>query len=353
MQEDSAPHSFKTVPLLPDSRTGKSEQPPLRSSAHLLAGASGGLATAILTSPLDVLRTRLQSDYYHLSRPIQAIYPPFKPASTHILGASLHHLRETIQIVNSIHYTEGWRGFFRGLGPSLAGVVPATAIKFYVYGNCKRLGAHMLNCGEDAATVHAQAAVAAGIATATATNPIWLVKTRLQLDKSRTQAGVTARRYKNSLDCIRQVLRQEGIRGLYRGLSASYLGTVETALHLVLYERLKLLYSRALRGIDTRNSTTWDELTSWISTSGAAGSAKLAAVLITYPHEVVRTRLRQALKKNRLPKYVGLLQCFWLISRQKGLAGLYGGLTPHIVRAIPSSVITLGVYEFVLRLVGS
>lgn len=245
------------------------------------------MATAILTSPLDVLRTRLQSDYYHLlSRPIQAVYPPFKPAPTHLLGASLRHLRETIQIINSIHYTEGWRGFFRGLGPSLAGVVPATAIKFYVYGNCKRLGAHMLNCGEDTAIVHAQAAVAAGIATATATNPIWLIKTRLQLDKSRTEAGgVTARRYKNSLDCVRQVLRQEGIGGLYRGLSASYLGTIETALHLVLYERLKLLYSGALGGINMRNSTTWDELTYWISTSGAAGSAKLAAVLVTYPHE--------------------------------------------------------------------
>ncbi|KAF2003749.1 hypothetical protein P154DRAFT_519965 [Amniculicola lignicola CBS 123094] len=71
MQEDAAPHNLKAVPLLPGSRTGTSEQIPLRSSAHLLAGASGGLATAILTSPLDVLRTRLQSDYYQLSHPIQ------------------------------------------------------------------------------------------------------------------------------------------------------------------------------------------------------------------------------------------------------------------------------------------
>jgi solute carrier family 25 protein 33/36 len=215
---------------------------------------------------------------------MQPSYPLFKPAR--LLSASLRHLRETIQIIHSVHYTEGWRGFFRGLGPSLAGVVPATAIKFYVYGNCKRLGAEILDCGEDAAVVHAQAAVAAGIATATATNPIWLVKTRLQLDKSRTQAGgVSARQYKNSLDCVRQVVRQEGVRGLYRGLSASYLGTVETALHLVLYERLKRLYGAALRGSRAGHGTSWDEAAKWISTSGAAGSAKLAAVLITYPHE--------------------------------------------------------------------
>ena len=95
----------------------------------------------------------------------------------------------------------------------------------------------MLSCKEDAAIVHTYAAIVAGIATASATNPIWLVKTRLQLDKSRTEADqVTARRYKNSLDCVRQLVRQEGIRGLYRGLTASYLGMAETVLHLVLYE---------------------------------------------------------------------------------------------------------------------
>ncbi|KAF2689133.1 mitochondrial carrier [Lentithecium fluviatile CBS 122367] len=296
MQGEPAPHGIRTirvVPLLPS----KSERPSRRSSVHLLAGASGGLATCDSDLSTSYLRTRLQSDYYHfLSR------PPLKPASTHLIGASLHRLRETVQIINSIHYTEGWRGFFRGLGPSLAGVVPATVIMFYVYGNSKRLGAHILNCGEDAAIVHAQAAITAGI-----------------LDQSRTQAGgVTARKYKNSLDYVRQFPRHEGIRGLYRALS----------------------------GINTRNSTIWDELATWASTSGAA-------VLMTYPHEVVRTRLRQAPKENGVPKYTGLLQCFRLVARQEGLTRLYGGRTPHIVRAIPSSIITLGVYEFVLRLVGS
>jgi solute carrier family 25 protein 33/36 len=249
------------------------------------------LATAILTSPLDVIRTRLQSDLYRLpSRLTHGVYPPSKPSPARLLGASLRHVGETFQIGNSIYYTEGWRGFFRGLGPSLSGVVPATAIKFYVYGNCKRLGARMLNCKEDAAVVHAQAAIAAGIATSTATNPIWLIKTRLQLDASQTAAaGTTARRYKSSLDCVRQVVQQEGIRGLYRGLSASYLGTVETALHLVLYEQFKLLYCRALAGTDMPNDAAWSEV---LGTTGAAGSAKLAAGFIAYPHEVYHPPFR-------------------------------------------------------------
>lgn len=186
---------------------------------------SGGFATAIATSPLDVLRTRLQSDFYQQQ-------PPSASASASASDRALHTSHKTARIVSNIYRAEGWRAFFRGLGPSLAGVVPATAIKFYVYGNCKRIGAHVLGLGEDSTLIHAQAAISAGIATATATNPIWLVKTRLQLDKAQTATG--NRRYRNSLDCVRQVLRHEGLKGLYKGLSASYLGSVETALHLVM-----------------------------------------------------------------------------------------------------------------------
>uniref|UniRef100_A0A8H7N0Q4 Mitochondrial thiamine pyrophosphate carrier 1 n=1 Tax=Bionectria ochroleuca TaxID=29856 RepID=A0A8H7N0Q4_BIOOC len=314
---------------------------------HLVAGASGGLATAIVTSPLDVLRTRLQSDFYQqYSRHSPELV--FRP--NRLLLASCQHIRETLQIFRSISYNEGLRGLFRGLGPSLTGVVPATAIKFYVYGNTKLLGASLLQYDKDSPIVHAQAAVAAGIATSTLTNPIWLVKTRLQLDKSRTKVnGITARQYKNSFDCVRQVVQTEGIAGLYRGLSASYLGTVETVLHLVLYEKLKLFFRQRLE----YNQYSSGEFVLWISTSGTAGIAKIAAVLVTYPHEVVRTRLRQAPLENSLPRYTGLIDCFQSIWRSERLVGLYGGLTPHSMRSIPSAIITLSVYEFVLRRIGS
>ncbi|KAH0423726.1 hypothetical protein CcaCcLH18_11977 [Colletotrichum camelliae] len=281
---------------------------------HLVAGASGGVATSILTSPLDVLRTRLQSSLYRQpSRPDVTARIIHHPSRT--LSTPLGHVLETFDILRSIRNSEGWRGLFRGLGPSLAGVVPATAIKFYTYGNCKRLGAWYLRCDEDEPIVHAQAAVAAGLATATVTNPIWLVKTRLQLDRSQTHNRTMTRQYKNSLDCVQQVLRREGIRGLYRGLSASYLGTAETVLHLVLYERLKKLFRVPELNLSTRSPVV-DELRAWVGTSGAAGCAKFAAVLITYPHEVIRTRLRQAPTQHEKPTYTGLGQCFKLINER-------------------------------------
>ena len=118
---------------------------------------------------------------------------------------------------------EGSRGLCGGLGPNLTGIVPATAIKFYTYGNCKHIISETMDCGSDAALVYVGAAATAGVVTGTATNPIWLVKTRLQLDRSHREkaAGRMVRPYKNSLDCLIQVFRQEGSRGMYLGLGAS------------------------------------------------------------------------------------------------------------------------------------
>ncbi|OHE90232.1 hypothetical protein CORC01_14470, partial [Colletotrichum orchidophilum] len=148
-----------------------------------------------------------------------------QPSRSRLYRTILGDVFETFDILRTIRNNEGWRGLFRGIGPSLAGVVPATTIKFCVYGNTKLLAARYLNHKEDDPIIHAYAAVAASIATATATNPVWLVKIRLQLDRSRAIHGTTMRQYKGSFDCVQKVLRKEGIPGLYRGLSASYLGT--------------------------------------------------------------------------------------------------------------------------------
>ncbi len=197
------------------------------------------MTAATLTAPLDVLKTRLQSDFYQAQlRASRATHT----THTNPVRAVGYHLNETIQILASVYRQEGPRALFKGLGPNLVGVVPARSINFFTYGNGKRVMAEYLNNGEETAWVHLSAGALAGIVTSTATNPIWMVKTRLQLDKSvaAKSGGVTKRQYKNSLDCIRQILRDEGIRGLYKGMSASYLGVTESTLQWVLYEQMKV-----------------------------------------------------------------------------------------------------------------
>lgn len=305
------------------------------------------MTAATLTSPLDVLKTRLQSDFYQAqilaSRQAKGV-PPITTLS--LPRSAVLHFQETFQILFSVHKVEGWRALFKGLGPNLVGVVPARAINFYTYGNTKRIISDQFNRGQEASWVHLCAAVIAGITTGTATNPIWLVKTRLQLDKSRAERthGLANRQYQNSFDCIKQTVRGEGIRGLYRGLSASYLGVTESTFQWVLYERMKKqLASREARIASSgRPPTAWDQTISWTGKVGAAGTAKFFAALATYPHEVIRTRLRQAPQSNGQLKYHGIVHCFKTIVREEGLASLYGGLTPHMLRVVPSAAIMFG-----------
>lgn len=311
------------------------------------------MTAATLTSPLDVLKTRLQSDFYQTqlaaSRATRGIPPP---SQLPFARSALLHFSETFQILFSIHKIEGWRALFKGLGPNLVGVVPARAISFYTYGNGKRIISQTFNNGKEAAWVHLCAAATAGIVTGTATNPIWVVKTRLQLDKSRAESSrlQSTRQYKNSLDCTMQTIRQEGIRGLYRGLSASYLGVTESTLQWVLYEQMKLHLSNRQASLiaSGRKSTAWDQTIDWAGKLTAAGSAKLFAAVPTYPHEVVRTRLRQAPLQDGRLKYTGLVQCFSTILKEEGMASLYGGLTPHLLRVVPSAAIMFGMYEMLL-----
>jgi len=324
--------------------------------AHFVAGGLGGMTAATLTSPLDVLKTRLQSTFYQSqlaeSRAAKGIP---HPSQMNFIRASFLHISETGQILAQIPKIEGPKALFKGLGPNLVGVVPARAINFWAYGNGKRMISHNFFNGQETALVHLMAAASAGVITGTATNPIWLVKTRLQLDKQNAGVGGVGRQYRNAMDCVVQTVRQEGIRGLYRGLSASYLGVSESTLQWVLYEQAKSSLARRRDSVlaSGRAPTTWDKTVEWTGKLTAAGGAKFIAALITYPHEVVRTRLRQApIDARGNVKYTGLWSCFTTVFREEGMGALYGGLVPHMMRVVPSAAIMFGMYEAVLWSLG-
>ncbi len=224
------------------------------------------MTAATVTAPLDVLKTRLQSDIYQAQ--IRAASKVAHTTSRNPVRVAFYHLSDTLRILGLVRSTEGTKALFKGLGPNLVGVVPARSINFYVYGNGKRLIAEHWNRGAEAPWVHTLAAAAAGVATSTATNPIWMIKTRLQLDKNVSQ-------------------RTGG-----KGMSASYLGVAESTLQWVLYEYFKAgLARREERIVNSgREKTVWDKSVEWTGKFGAAGSAKFLAAVLAYPHEVCFSR---------------------------------------------------------------
>jgi solute carrier family 25 protein 33/36 len=124
------------------------------------------------------------------------------------------------------------------LGPNLIGIVPARSIYFSCYSKGKELYTK-LNGNVENALVHTASAITSGSCTALCTNPIWLVKTRMQLQSEARMKNSNIALYRNSLHCIQSVIKQEGIFGLYNGLSASLLGLSESTLQFVMYEHFK------------------------------------------------------------------------------------------------------------------
>ena len=274
----------------------------------------GGMCGAIVTSPFDVVKTRLQSDLFRAKHggSVSVVVEGNGVAAVAARRNLLWHFVETVHIIrcvwsyplledispnaitahSDIYREESPRALFKGLGPTLVGVVPARSINFFTYGNGKQVIATQFNNGHENSWVHLSAAAVAGIATGTATNPIWVVKTRLQLDAHRPEFSGARSFFGGSVAMVKKILREEGVRGFYKGLSASYLGVTEGTIQWVLYERLKRLSA----GTQGKGGVM-----EWVGMIGSAGTAKCVASLITYPHEVRTTfHLRcQALQPDR------------------------------------------------------
>ncbi|XP_037293072.1 mitochondrial carrier protein Rim2 isoform X2 [Manduca sexta] len=312
---------------------------------HLVAGGVAGTAGAVVTCPLEVVKTRLQSSKGVGVPPSQP--PPSDSASNakkicskipkhqvqqcaragHARTASRMSL---IQCIRHIVQTEGPRALFKGLGPNIVGVAPSRAIYFCTYSQAKAiLNQHI---PPDTPIVHLSAASAAGFVSCTMTNPIWFVKTRLQLDGQ----NVTA------LQCIKRIYAKSGIRGFYKGITASYMGISETVVHFVLYEGVKarVAAARGAGGAAPERSAR-----DFLEFMAAGAFSKTVASCIAYPHEVARTRLREEGDKYR--KFWQTLHTVWM---EEGYRGVYRGLGTQLVRQIPNTAIMMSTYEAVVYL---
>ncbi|XP_065181059.1 solute carrier family 25 member 36-A-like isoform X2 [Sycon ciliatum] len=298
---------------------------------HLVGGCVSGSAAAIATCPLEVVKTRLQAstDVRHSKLSRHASLATGIPSVSSVHGETWKPPCGIVGFTRFIVSTEGPRALFKGLGPTMAGIAPTKAIYFAAYSRGKKFYGDIF--GPNNSTGHFCAAASAGSIVATATSPIWVLKTRIQLDQRR---GVEM---PNLFERIVHMYRREGLRAFYRGLSASYFGVSETAIYFVLYEKFKMM----ARDADVHMGPAQIVCVSAV--------AKLLACIPCYPHEVARTRMRQAASHTGQRRYTRFLPTLATVLREEGARGLYGGLGPHLMRVIPNTAILFASYEFVVR----
>ncbi|KAE8702114.1 Mitochondrial succinate-fumarate transporter 1 [Hibiscus syriacus] len=155
-----------------------------------------------------------------------------------------------------------------------------------------------------------------GIVEACCLQPIDVIKTRLQLDRSGNYRGI--------LHCGGAVWRNEGVRALWKGLTPF-------ATHLTLKYALRMGSNAVLQGAfkDTDTGT----LSNRGRVMAGFGAGVLEALVIVTPFEVVKIRLQQQRGLSReLLRYKGPVHCALTITREEGLFGLWAGAAPTVMR---------------------
>jgi len=227
---------------------------------HMVAGAGAGWATSLVTCPLDVVKTRMQSlQYWH----------------GHVSGQSAPP-NNTPKALLYIWRTEGIRGLYRGLTPTMIGYLPSFAIYFSVYQRSKRHVERRFRkylTGEvPLPAVNIVSAIIAGTCSNLSTNPLWVVRTRMMTQHLVNQGKPV---YQNTLDAFRSIFKNEGLRAFYKGAGTSLLGVTHVAIQLPLYEWLKSIQPGAREQTPRVHEVLLASITS-----------KIVASTVTYPHEV-------------------------------------------------------------------
>lgn len=427
-------------------KSARLSPPVLESVSGLVAGGT----TALLLSPLDLLRTRMQLQMLH------------------DLPAHLKVGSATFPALHTIWKTQGWRGFFQGFGATALALPTFWACYFTIYSASKEkftavaerrngAGAGALGSGTTA-LVNAAAATTAALACDVITSPLWVARTRLQSQWLHQQSSKAVDVvYRGPLHALRVMLQREGIRSWYKGLIPSFLGASQVALQLPLYEWLKTAVAaselrlltqsdaRELAGrqrrrfraaeldsdpelaavvaistaeaidpaslllpvgafdvdghhhdghhddahhLDARDvaavqdapgapagangatSAAGDGSSASAAQAGAAHhptslspasgpsalgllfasvASKMAASLLTYPHETIRARLQDDRGSpgsgGAGPRFKGVIDCTLQTWRGEGIRGLYAGFSVSLVRALPAVACTFYVYE--------
>lgn len=140
--------------------------------------------------------------------------------------------------VASIYRSEGMRGFYRGLYPSLVGVSYG-ALQFMAYEQLKRWRAGPLEKSSLKALTNADILLLSGaskIFAGALTYPYQVVRARLQTYDAANQ-------YHGSTDVIRKIWQREGLRGFYKGLGPNMVKVLpSTWVTFLVYENVRAAF---------------------------------------------------------------------------------------------------------------
>ncbi|XP_078062110.1 tricarboxylate transport protein, mitochondrial-like [Mustelus asterias] len=277
-------------------------------TAILAGGLAGGIEICI-TFPTEYVKTQLQLDE-------RANPPRYK--------GMVDCVRVTVR-------DHGVKGLYRGLSSLLYGSIPKSAVRFGMF---EFLHNQMIDekgvltkwrsflCGLGAGMAEAVVVVC----------PMETIKVKFIHDQSSHNP-----KYHGFFHGLREIIREQGIRGTYQGLTATI---------------LKQGSNQAIRFFVMTTLRNWykgDDLNKQINpfiTATFGVTAGAASVFGNTPLDVVKTRM-QGLESS---KYRNTLDCAYQIVKNEGLLAFYKGTVPRLARVCLDVAIVFVIYEEVVKL---
>ena len=219
------------------------------------------------------------------------------------------------------------------------------------------------NCKDNWFVANVYASLCAGACSTMATNPIWVIKTRL-MSQSSLRSNIHHTKapwhYRNTWDAARKMYHQEGLLSFYSGLTPALLGLAHVAVQFPLYELFKERFTGISRGA---NESETDRSHYFNSLAAAVFLSKICASTATYPHEVVRTRLQTQQRPSissstqnvsapppfTMNRPRGTWETCRVIYVEEGWRGFYAGLGTNLLRTIPSAMTTILTFEYLKK----
>ncbi|KAK4050888.1 hypothetical protein OIV83_003310 [Microbotryomycetes sp. JL201] len=288
------------------------------------AGVFSGGTKLLVGHPWDTIKTRLQC-----SREFQG---------------PLDALKRTVK-------GEGWRALYKGATPPAVGwAIMSLDDLLFVYCTDYRLILSRMEARargefvkEDGVTKlsltgHALAGTLAGMTASCVICPFEHIKAKLQLQT------VGPKLYTGPIDAARQVVKANGVIGLYRGFVATTLFRSWFGAYFLSYE----IMQRQFRAVDPDSPWKVSDSTSTFLCGGMASNFYWIGA---FPFDAVKNRLMADSVTD--PRYGGIRDAVRAIMAEGGYRGFYRGFLPALLRAFPTNASALLVWDTTMRLLGA
>jgi len=206
------------------------------------SGIIAETVSCLLWVPIDVVKERMQIQ----NSPRNALSAELKTK----FGDGFYS--SGLDAFRSIKRTEGFVGFYRGYGATVMSFGPFSALYFMFYENFKSIGEPLLLGTERSKHkivselpfwAFMTCGALAGACASFFTNPLDLVKLRMQVQRQRQAAAAiksTEGQYRNMFDGLTKLWRSEGVPGMFRGVGARVaFHAPATAINMALFEEIK------------------------------------------------------------------------------------------------------------------